>query len=165
MRAKPPPSNPYTLCLKWLGARELTEFQIRQRLRSRQVLPEMIDATVDRLRRGGALDDRRTALACARTHALVKRHGRTRIMRELEAIGIDRDLARGAVQNVFEQVDERALMERALAGRTGRRTRSLIDRSEYRRLFAYLVRQGFEPSAVHALLRARSRGAARQDDE
>jgi SOS response regulatory protein OraA/RecX len=163
MRAKPP-ADPYSLALKWLAVRELSEFQIRQRLRTRQVSPGTIEDVVAKLHRAGALDDRRTALACARTEALVKRRGRHRVMRQLESIGIDRDLARRTIQDVFEDVDERELMERALAGRLGKRSRTIRDPAEYRRLFTFLIRQGFDASAVTALLRSRARGTARLDD-
>jgi SOS response regulatory protein OraA/RecX len=148
-----------------LAARELSEQQVRRRLRSRQVLPETIEALVRALRRAGALDDRRTALACARTGALVKRHGRHRVMRQLESIGIDRDLARRTVKEVFQDVDEADLMERALDGRLGRRGRAIRNPAEYRRLLAFLIRQGFDGPAANALLRSRARGAARPDDE
>ena len=157
-------SDPYSLALKWLATRELSESQIRQRLRARQVSPDTIEDVAAKLRHAGALDDRRTALACTRTEALIKRHGRHRVMRQLESIGIHRDLARQTVQEVFEDIDERELMERALAGRTGKRGRTIKDPAEYRRLFAFLIRQGFDASAVTALLRSRSRGDARSDD-
>ena len=160
-----PPIDPYGLALKWLAVRELSERQTRQRLQSRRVSPAAVDDVVARLRRNGALDDRRTALAAARTGVLIKHHGRHRVIRQLEAIGIDRDLARRTVEEVFEGVDERALMERALAGRPGRRGRTIRDPAEYRRLFSLLIRRGFDASAVNTLLRSRARGAARSDDE
>jgi SOS response regulatory protein OraA/RecX len=160
-----PPVDPYSLALKWLAVRELSEQQTRQRLRSRQVSPDTIEEVVTRLQAAGALDDHRTALACARTDALIKRHGRHRVVRQLESIGIDRDLARRTVDEVFEGVDEQDLMERALAGRMARRGRTISDPAEYRRLFSFLIRQGFEASAVNALLRSRARGAARSDEE
>lgn len=164
MRARLP-TDPYSLALKWLAVRELSEYQIRQRLESRQVAPDTIEDVVAKLHRARALDDRRTALACARTDALVKRHGRYRVMRHLESIGIDRDLARRAVHEVFEDVDERELMERALASRIGKRGRAIRDPAEYRRLFAFLIRQGFDASAVSALLRSRARSTARSDED
>ena len=164
MRAKPL-TDPYSLALKWLAVRELSELQIRQRLRARQVPPDTIGEVVTKLRGTGALDDCRTALVCARTDVVIKRHGRHRVMRQLESIGIDRDLARRTVNEVFEDIDERDLMERALAGRMGRGGRTIRYAAEYRRLFSFLIRQGFDASAVTALLRARVRGAARSNDE
>lgn len=159
------PQDPYTLALKWLALRELSEFQIRQRLRRRQVEPDTIDEVVARLQRGKALDDLRTARASARTDALVKRHGRYRVLRHVEALGIDRELARRAVAEVFAEVDEEDVLDRALTRRLGQGRRVITDRAEYRRLYRYLVNQGFEPSAVSALLRARSRSSVETDEE
>ncbi|HEY7448459.1 MAG TPA: regulatory protein RecX [Vicinamibacterales bacterium] len=158
------PPDPYTLSLKWLGLRELSERQIRQRLAARQVSVKDIDDAVRALKSNGALDDRRTAVAAARTDALVKRHGRRRVTQHLLALGIGRELARQVVENVFADIDEQALLERALARRLGRTRRAIKDAAEHRRLYAYLVRQGFEPSAVASLLRHRSRSVALADD-
>jgi SOS response regulatory protein OraA/RecX len=159
-----PPSDPYALCLTWLALRELTELQLRRRLRARHVTDETIEEVVGRLKRNGALDDRRAAAAIARTAVVVKRHGRQRVTRQLETLGIDRGLARRVVQEVFAEVDEGELMQRALARRLGRSASVVKSPADYRRLYGYLVRQGFEPSAVTALLRARSRPAARPED-
>jgi regulatory protein len=164
MRA-PAPADPYVLALGWLARRELTAFQIRQRLGARQVPSGSIDEVLGRLRRRGALDDRRTALAVARTAVVVKRHGRHRVLRQLEAIGIDRALAQRAVGEVFESLDEQALLDQALARRLGRTRRIGTDPAERRRLYAYLVRQGFDASAVSARLRARFRRSPDQHDD
>jgi regulatory protein len=158
------PRDPYNLSLKWLALRELSERQVRQRLAARQVPAKSIDDVVRALKSNGALDDRRTAVAAARTEALVKRHGRRRATQHLQALGIGRELARRAVEDVFAEIDEQALLERALARRLGRTRRAIKDAAEYRKLYAYLVRQGFEPSAVASLLRDRSRSVAPGDD-
>jgi SOS response regulatory protein OraA/RecX len=153
---KQPPTDPYGLSLKWLALRELTERQLRQRLAARQVPGGSIDEVVRTLQSNGT----RTALAAARTDALVKRHGRFRVSQHLAALGIARDLARRVVQEVFAEIDEQELLERALARRLGRTRRLVKDPGEYRKLYGYLVRQGFDPSAVTALLRERARPAA-----
>ena len=61
----------YVAGLKMLGQRELSEAQVRTRLARRQFEADDIDAAVTRLRRERALDDRRTALACARTEVRI----------------------------------------------------------------------------------------------
>ena len=60
------PDGAYVAALKMLARRELSESQVRGRLTRRQFDPDEIDAAVARLRRERALDDQRTALACAR---------------------------------------------------------------------------------------------------
>jgi regulatory protein len=159
-----PPPDPYSLSLRWLALRELTELQLRQRLAARRVSARSIDEVVRRLKTEGALDDRRSALAAARTAALVKRHGRHRVAQHLAALGVAREVALGVVQEVFAEIDEPEMLEQALARRLGRTRRLVKDPAEYRKLYGYLVRQGFEPSAVANLLRNRARPSARPED-
>jgi SOS response regulatory protein OraA/RecX len=164
-RPPSPPADPYSLALRWLGLRELSTFQIRRRLRDREVPAGRVEEIVDRLTRDGALDDLRTARACARTHALVKRHGPHRVARTLQALGIAADTAAQAIGEVFGGTDEEELLTRSLDRRLGHGRRSIRDRNEHRRLYAYLLRQGFSSPAIAALLRARSRPEARGEDE
>jgi SOS response regulatory protein OraA/RecX len=65
---------------------------------------------------------------------------------------------------VFAEIDEDKLLEQAFTRRLGRTRRSVKDAAEYRKLYGYLVRQGFEPSAVVKLLRDRSRPSARPEE-
>jgi regulatory protein len=135
-----------------LGARELSAAQLRDRLRARDFPAAEIEAALARLQADGALDDRRMARACARTALQVKRRGRRRVLRELEALGIDRSIAREAVAEVFADVDERQLIRAAL----DRRHRGPIaDAGQTRRLFQYLTRLGFTPEAITAVLKSR----------
>jgi regulatory protein len=144
----------YVTGLTLLARRELAETQLRARLIKRKFDPEDIDIAVARLRRERALDDRRTAIACARTEVRVRRHGRARVLRQIEALGIARDVARQAVAEVFTELDEAELLEQALDRRL-RRGVDLRDPAIVRRLHRYLVSQGFDPSAVTGLLRRR----------
>jgi SOS response regulatory protein OraA/RecX len=112
----------YTQALTWLARRELSERQVRERLAKREFDDESIDAAVSRLKSERALDDRRVALACARSAVRLKGRGRERVRRAVESLGISRDLARAAVDEVFGEIDESALIERALTKRWPRAT-------------------------------------------
>jgi regulatory protein len=147
----------YIDALKMLGRRELSESQIRQRLARRQHDAEAIDAAVARLRAERAIDDARVAGAIARTQTSIKRRGKLRVRRQIEQAGILPAVARQAVEEVFGALDEEALLEAALGKRLrGRDT--LADEAEFRRLFRYLITQGFEPDRVMALLKKHSPG-------
>ena len=147
-----------------LARRELSEAQVRQRLTRKEFQPDEIDAAVERLRSDRSLDDRRTAFACARTEALVKRRGRLRVLRQVESLGIDRDLARTAVAEVFADVDEDAAIESAI----DRRLRAAVDSSrptpaDLRRVQQYLLRQGFDTGQVNTAIRRRGRSRANHE--
>ena len=146
-------SAAYLVALRMLARRELSEAQVRQRLARRQHPPEDIDAAVSRLRAEGSLDDGRTAGAIARHETAVRRRGRRRVIRQIQAAGITPDLARQAADEVFADLDADALLASALDSRL--RGRSVADEREHRRLYRYLVGQGFEPDRVLAALAAR----------
>ena len=145
----------YLDALKMLARRELSEMQIRQRLKRREHDPEAIDAAVRRLLEERALDDARVAGAIARTETAIKRRGKLRVRRQIEQAGVLPAIARQAVDEVFGALDEEALLDAALGKRLrGRET--IGDAAEFRRLVRYLIGQGFEPDRVMAVLKKRS---------
>ena len=146
----------YVTALGLLARRELAEAQLRTRLATRKFKDDEIDAAMTRLRRERALDDRRTALACARTQVRIKHRGRARVVRHIEALGINRDIAREAVAEVFAELDENALLEQALDRRL-RHGLSLSDPAVFRRVHRYLLGQGFDPGHITELLRRRAK--------
>ena len=154
-------ASAYITGLRMLARRELCEAQVRTRLTRRQFEAGEIEEAVARLVRERALDDRRTALACARTEALVKHHGRRRALRQIEAIGIDRDLARDAVSEIFAELDEDDLIAQALQRRL--RHESLEEAAAMRRVHRYLLAQGFDAARVHAALRTRAADTSHDD--
>jgi regulatory protein len=169
----------YTQALSWLARRELSERQVRERLARREFDDESIDAAVTRLKAERALDDRRVALACARSAVRLKGRGRERVRRAVEALGISRDLARAAVDEVFGEIDESALIERALTKRWPRGAAGAaagasadspvtLDRREIQRIYQALIRQGFPADRVLQAIKARkastSSGVSEDDD-
>ncbi len=147
------PPDPYTYGLAALGRRELTERQLRERLARRGCTGESVDAAIARLKREQVLDDVRAARAFARTEARVKQRGPLRIRRALESMGIDRQAAREATDDGYEDRPVAEALERAL----DRRLRGPVaDDRHAQRLIAYLVRQGFElADAVEAVRKRR----------
>ncbi len=140
--------------LRLLARRELSEAQVRQRLARKDHDPAEIDEAIDRLRAERALDDARVAAAIARTEALVKRRGKLRARLQIERVGIDKALARTAVDAAFEELDADALIEAALAKRL-RGDRAIRDDRELQRLYRYLVAQGHDPERALAALKKR----------
>jgi regulatory protein len=162
----------YTQALTWLARRELSERQVRDRLAKREYEDDAIAEAVERLKTERALDDRRVALACARSAVRLKGRGRERVRRAIESLGISRDLARAAVDEVFTEIDESALIDRALEKRWPRVLASApapdAVRRELQRIYQALVRQGFPPDRVMHAIKARKANAssrAMDDDE
>ena len=146
------PPDPYIYGLAALGRRELTERQLRTRLVRRGCDAEAIDAAIDRLTRERVLDNGRAARAFARTEANIKHRGPLRIRRTLETMGVDRDTARQATHEGFEERPVEEALEAALQ----RKARGPIaDDKQAQRVVAYLVRQGFDLSAAVAAVKQR----------
>ena len=156
-------ADAYITGLRWLARRELSEAQVRTRLARHEFESDDIDAAITRLRRERALDDGRTAMAFARTEALVKRRGRLRVLRQLGALGIAQDVAGAAVAEVFGELDEDLLIRQALDRRL-RHDQSLEDPATIRRVHRYLLTQGFDATRVHAAIRSRTKNAGHDDE-
>jgi regulatory protein len=142
--------------LKMLARRELSELQVRQRLARKGHEPDAIDEAIARLRDERAIDDERVAEAIARTETSVRRRGKLRVRMQIERAGIAKPTAKRAVDDVFDAIDDAALLEASLAKRLrGRET--IADDREFQRLYRYLIGQGFESDRALKALNARRR--------
>jgi SOS response regulatory protein OraA/RecX len=126
--------------------------ELRARLLDRDHPAADVDAAIAHLLETRALDDERVARAYARTAATVKGRGRLRIMRELHAMGIAKEIVSAALADVFGDLDERTLIARALQKKLRGRAR-IASAAEHARLYQYLMRQGFSPAVSIAGLR------------
>ena len=86
----------YVAALRILNYRFNSEAELRRKLRSKDFDAPTIEATLARLRDEHWLDDDRFAGAFVRTRAN-KRQGRMRLLRELQAAGVDGETAATAV--------------------------------------------------------------------
>jgi regulatory protein len=159
-----PKASAYVDGLKMLGRRELSEAQVRQRLVRKGHEPDAVDTAIDRLRAERAIDDVRVAEAIAHTETTVHRRGRLRVKRQIEQAGIAPGTAKAAIDEVFAVVDDQALLEGAFTRRLRGRDR-IADQAEFRRLFRYLVGQGFEPDRVMAILRKHKPGSGEPEPD
>jgi regulatory protein len=155
----PTPAAARTAALLLLGRRELSAFQLRDRLRRKGFPDSVIDQAFADLQSTGALDDDRAARARARHDVVVRRHGRARVLRQVTAMGVDNDTARDAVSAAFDDVDEAQMIDDALTRRLRNRPFP-TDPAAVRRLQGWLLRQGFDGEKVNqALRRMRGQGS------
>jgi regulatory protein len=140
-----------------LGRRELSVKQLRDRLIERDHPREDVDRAIDLLLENKALDDARVAAAYVRTALKIKGRGRLRIQRELQMMGIEKDVAAEALAAAFGEVDERTLIAKALQKKL-RNNQKIATAADYARVFQFLMRQGFSPAGVTAVLRRHRKG-------
>ena len=141
-------ADAYLVALTMLSRRELSEAQIRTRLARKQFDHDDIDAAVERLRQDGTLNDRRVALAAARLESTIRHRGRARVLQKLRMLGIDSEVALSALNEVFEEVDEGALLDRAFDRRLRGQAAVDLDEKGRARMVRGLAGQGFEIGAI-----------------
>jgi len=151
-RAAAPQSRPAgalrLAALRLLGRRDYTAAELTARLLDRGYVPEEVAATVAHLMADGSLDDRRVARVHVRVASQAKSRGRLRIQAELQARGIDGEVAREALADLSIEDDRRAI-ERFLARRY---PNGQPPPAEREKLFRQLLRRGFPADAITAAL-------------
>ena len=74
--------------------------------------------------------------------------GRSRVIQKLRTLGIDADVAEAAVSEVFEEVDEGALLDRAFERRLRGQEPKDLDERGRARIVRGLAAQGFRFEAI-----------------
>ena len=136
-------ADAYITALTMLSRRELSEAQIRTRLARKAFEDDDIEAAIERLRQDGTINDRRVALAAARLESTIRHRGRARVIQKLRTLGIAGDVVESAVNEVFEEVDENALLDRAFERRLRGQAPKDLDEKGRARIVRGLAAQGF----------------------
>ena len=125
---------------------------------------DVLESCVRRLKELGYLDDRRYARSYANHRIGSRPVGRSRLARELAAKSVDRGVIQEALDQVFEDNDEEALIDRAIEKRTlGRKAPGA--QQDLKRLFDYLMRSGFEYDLIMRKIRKLRTSVHDQDNE
>ena len=143
----------HTTALILLSRRELSVKQLRDRLIRRKFEAAEIEAVIERLVRDRTVDDRRVALASARMEAAIRRRGKRRVLQRVQQLGVSPTTARAAVDEVFGEIDETAMLDAAINRRLNGSTLQTLDAKNKARIVRSLVGQGYEPGTVFARLR------------
>ena len=147
----------YTSALRALMRRAHSIHEMREYLERRAEDKEHVSAVIARLREHNYLDDARYALEYARHHAQSRRQGRFRIARELRARGVPDRYIAAALESIFAETDESALV-RARLKRHLAHARGAIDERELASLYRSLLRAGFSAHVIRTELKSVARG-------
>lgn len=101
----------WSFALKTLGARAHSTGELREKLRRRAASAADVDDVLQRLKEHGYLNDRRFAEGFATARLSNDRFGRSRVIQDLRQRRVAPALAESAVREVYENVDEQALIE------------------------------------------------------
>jgi regulatory protein len=145
----------WSYALRILGGRAHSTGELRVKLQRRAEQPQDVDAILARLKEAGYIDDRRYAETYASARLSNDKLGRTRVIRDLRQHRVAPSLAEQTVRQIYQDVNEEALIEEwvrkkyRLAPREGlfREDKDLA--SAYRRL----VHAGFRSGEIVKVLK------------
>lgn len=121
-----------------LARRPRSEQEVRRRLRQRRIAPEVVEATIARLREARLLDDAEFARSYADARTRTSPRSRRLLVQELRATGVNVTLAQEAVE---EQSDEETAFRLAVS--RGRSFSGLDEARFIARLSGLLQRRGY----------------------
>lgn len=149
------------IALDQLAARARSEQELRTVMKRRNVPEDIADELIARFTEVGLIDDAAFAQALTATRAEFGLRGRARIRQELQAKGVDREIADEALSHLDPEAEREAAT--ALAQRRMRSLAGLERHVARRRLAGVLARRGFSSSIVSAVVDEAMNSAA--DDE
>ncbi len=142
--------------VKLLSSRSRSVAELRDLLlRGRGAKKEIVEEVLTRLKEYGYLDDERFALGYASLKLQQRPIGRRRLKRDLLIKKVDGATVDDALDNVFAEVTEEELIDRAIEKRIRVRGRPRT-RAQAKSLFDHLLRQGFPYELVVEKVRAAS---------
>jgi regulatory protein len=130
---------------------------MREYLERRAEDADIVSPVISRLREQNYLDDAKYALAYARQHANARRQGRFRIARELRTRGVPDRHIETALDAVFAETDEGALV-RARLKRQLAHIRGSLGELKVASIYRSLLRAGFSSDIIRAELRGVTHG-------
>ncbi len=146
-------SQIYASAVRALMRRAHSVFEMRKYLEERAEDKAEVKTVLARLRENRYLDDARYAQEFARHRAKHRRQGRFRIARELRTRGVADPHIEAALESVFAETDEAALV-RVRIKRKLAQIRGPIDQRKAAWLYSGLLRAGFSGDVIRAELRA-----------
>jgi len=142
--------------VKLLAAKPRSTAELRERLlETKGASKTAVEEVVTRLSEYGYLDDERYAFGYASLTIKQKPVGRKRLERDLMLKKVERKTADEALDIVFNETSEEQLIDRAIEKRLRLRGRPQT-REDAKKLFDYLLRQGFGFELVGEKVRSAS---------
>jgi len=145
----------WVFALKALAGRAHSTGELREKLRRRAERDSDVDGVLARLKDCGYLDDRRFAEGFAAARLSNERFGRTRVIRDLRQRRIAPALAERSVRDVYENVDEQALIEEWVRRKYRLASRESLFQEDKDLAAAYrrLLRAGFKTGDIVGVLK------------
>lgn len=152
-----------TTALRMLTARARSETQLREKLLAKEWLDHsLLDECIDRLKELNYINDSDFARNYALSRLQTRTIGKSRLARELAEKKVSREIIEQTLEAVFEEVPEGDLLEKAIA-KYIRLHGVPNDPKSAKRIFAHLMRRGFQYDLIARRLRSIRQGIDEQD--
>ena len=140
----------WSYALKSLASRAHSTGELREKLRRRAERISDIDEVIARLKNDGYLDDRRYAEGFAAARLSNDRLGRGRVIQDLRQRRVAPALAEKTVRDVYEDVDEQALIDEFIRRkyRLAPREGLFQDEKDLASAYRRLLRAGFRTGEI-----------------
>jgi regulatory protein len=145
----------WTYAVKALAGRAHSTGELREKLRRRAGRAADVDEVLARLKDVGYLDDHRYAEGFAAARLANEKLGRTRVLQDLRRHRVAPSLAERTVQRVYQNVDEKALIEDFIRRKYRLAPRQGLFREDKDLAAAYrrLLRAGFRSGEIIGVLK------------
>lgn len=146
----------YAAALRALMRRAYSVHEMKEHLGRRAADKSGVTVVITHLREQGYLDDAKYARDYARLHANSRRQGKFRIARELRARGVPDRHIDAALESVFAETDETALVRERIKRKLGQLRGSLeksIDQKKIASLYRSLIAAGFSSDVIRTEIR------------
>ena len=150
-------SPAFDRALYYLGLKARTRHEMEAYLKRRQYAPQVIAAVMDKLKEYGFVDDEQLSQRAVDSLSR-QRLGRGAIERKLRQRGVDKELAREAL-DAYRSEDE-SENARQLAATLWERYREAEPRKRWQKTTAALARRGFSWESIQSAMQGLSSGDA-----
>lgn len=129
-----------------LKFRVRSEKEIRQRLKKKKFVPEIIEETLSFLKEKKFIDDNYFAKTWIASR-IKKPLGIRRLRQELRIKGIDREIIESEISEIKNNYSEEDIVTQ-IAKEKLKKIKGIEPQKAKRRIYAYLLRRGFSPQIV-----------------
>lgn len=136
------------LALYYLGRRDRTEKELREKLEAKEIPPQEIEAVFQKLKSYGYLDDTAYAKKYQSSKNSYKPTGQRRLKMELYKKGVPKEI----IETVESTPENEYRLACEAAEAQMRRYQRLDQETAQRRLMAFLARRGFDYGTIKKVL-------------
>jgi regulatory protein len=154
-------SDLYEAAVRALMRRAYSAYEMKQMLGRRTEDDHLLGTVMDRLKRAKLIDDERFAKQFVRQRTEIRRQGKFRIARDLQARGVPDRHIEAALAETAKETDEAAIVRQRLE-RKLRSFRGEIDERKMASMYRSLLRAGFSADVVRRELKAITREEVRE---